>query len=291
MKGIILVGGKGTRLYPVTKTISKQFLLVYDKPVIYYPLATLMSGGIKEIMIITTEDYLPMYLKQLGDGSEFGISLEYAIQKKPKGIAESFIIAEDFIGSDNVTLLLGDNIFLGQFDFAKAVKEFDSGAVVFSFPVDNPQAFGIVDVDPSGKAISIVEKPKEPKTNLAVVGLYIYSPDVIEIAKSIEPSARGELEISDLNQVYLTKEEIKVVHLSQECKWYDCGSYQSLLEVGNYISSLSPAERVASGYLEIEALKSNFISKDEYAALLNKMPDCGYKELLHNLPTELKLIR
>ncbi len=291
MKGIILAGGKGTRLYPVTKTISKQFLLVYDKPVIYYPLATLMSGGIKEIMIITTEDYLPMYLKQLGDGSEFGISLEYAIQKKPKGIAESFIIAEDFIGSDNVTLLLGDNIFLGQFDFAKAVKEFDSGAVVFSFPVDNPQAFGIVDVDPSGKAISIVEKPKEPKTNLAVVGLYIYSPDVIEIAKSIEPSARGELEISDLNQVYLTKEEIKVVHLSQECKWYDCGSYQSLLEVGNYISSLSPAERVASGYLEIEALKSNFISKDEYAALLNKMPDCGYKELLHNLPTELKLIR
>ncbi len=280
MKGIILAGGSGSRLYPVTKTISKQFLLVYDKPVIYHPLTTLMDGGIKHILIITTEQYLPMYEKQLGNGSQFGIKISYKIQAEPKGIADAFIIGEEFIANDNVTLLLGDNIFLGQFSFSEAVKSFEKGAVVFSYPVENPEAFGIVEVDENGKVLSLIEKPKEPKSNLAVVGIYIYSSQVVEIAKSLEPSPRGELEITDINKMYLAKENLRVVHIKKENRWFDCGSYDSLLEVGNCVSKMDTGTKLSLGYPEYTAFENNFITKEQYLKLIDKMPECGYKKTL-----------
>lgn len=237
MKGIILAGGSGTRLYPLTQVISKQLLPVYDKPMIYYPLGVLMLANIRDILIITTPHDAPLFQRQLGDGSQFGVNLTYAEQPSPDGLAQAFIIGKEFIGDDNVCLILGDNIFWSQ-DLSESLKsaaDIKKGAHVFAYHVDDPERYGVVDFDESFKALSIEEKPKKPKSNYAVTGLYFYSNDVIKVAETIKPSDRGELEITTVNQVYLERGELQVTLMGQGSVWLDAGTHQSLLEAGQFI--------------------------------------------------------
>jgi len=237
MKGIILAGGSGTRLYPLTQVISKQLLPVYDKPMIYYPLGVLMLANIRDILIITTPHDAPLFQRQLGDGSQFGVNLTYAEQPSPDGLAQAFIIGKEFIGDDNVCLILGDNIFWSQ-DLSESLKsaaDIKKGAHVFAYHVDDPERYGVVDFDENFKALSIEEKPKKPKSNYAVTGLYFYSNDVIKVAETIKPSDRGELEITTVNQVYLERGELQVTLMGQGSVWLDAGTHQSLLEAGQFI--------------------------------------------------------
>ncbi|HBK4841892.1 MULTISPECIES: glucose-1-phosphate thymidylyltransferase RfbA [Enterobacter cloacae complex] len=264
MKGIILAGGSGTRLYPITKGVSKQLLPVYDKPMIYYPLSVLMLAGIKDIMIITTPEDNESFKRLLGDGSDFGVNLSYAVQPKPEGLAQAFIIAEDFIGDDSVCLVLGDNIFFGQ-SFSKKLREAaenKDGATVFGYQVMNPKSFGVVEFDSNNNVISIEEKPKVPKSNWAVTGLYFYDNEVISIAKGITPSERGELEITSINQKYLKQGKLKVELLGRGFAWLDTGTHESLIEAGNFVETVQKRQGMMIACLEEIGWRNGWISTE-----------------------------
>lgn len=283
MKGIILAGGSGTRLYPLTNIISKQLLPVYDKPMINYPLSTLMLFGIREILIISTPQDTPNIEKFFGDGSKYGLKLSYKVQNEPKGIAEAFILGADFIGNDEVCLILGDNIFYMGDQIKKineAVKE-DGNATVFGFHVADPQRFGVVEFDKEGKVLSIEEKPKEPKSNYAVVGLYFYPPDVVEKARNLKPSKRGELEITDLNNLYLNEGRLNVVTLKRGNAWLDAGTPQSLLDAANFIEMIERRQDLKIACIEEIAYKRGFISKEQMMSLIGAIKDgVDYKNYL-----------
>ena len=266
MKGIILAGGKGTRLYPVTQTVCKQLLPVYDKPMIYYPLSVLMLAGIKEILIISTPEATPMFQSLLKDGSQLGISISYKVQPSPDGLAQAFILGEQFIGDDNVALVLGDNIFYGQ-GFSGMLKnavERSEGATVFGYKVKDPHRFGVVEFDKSGKVLSLEEKPKNPKSDYAVTGLYFYDNKVVEYAKSLKPSVRGEIEITDLNNVYLENGDLNVELLGRGFAWLDTGTHESLLQASHYIETIEKNQGVKVACLEEIAYLKKFISEAEF---------------------------
>ena len=268
MKGIVLAGGSGTRLYPLTKVTSKQLLPIYDKPMIYYPLSVLMNAGIREILIISTPDDTPRFQALLGDGHQFGIELSYAIQPSPDGLAQAFIIGADFIGDDRVAMVLGDNIFHGQGlkKRLRAAAAKETGATVFGYYVDDPERFGIVEFDAEGKAISIEEKPAKPKSNYCVTGLYFYDNRVVEYAKNLKPSARGELEITDLNRIYLENGELDVTLLGQGFTWLDTGTHESLVEASNFVKTIETHQHRKIACLEEIAYLNGWISKDEIMA-------------------------
>ena len=279
-KGIILAGGKATRLYPITKAVSKQLLPVYNKPMIYYPLSVLMLAGIREILIISNNETLPLIEKLLGNGSKLGIKIEYALQEDPKGLAEAFIIGETFIGRDNVALVLGDNIFYGH-GFSKILTEAalrGEGATIFGYYVKNPQRYGIVELDKDNNPVSIAEKPEKSKSNWAVTGLYFYDNEVIKIAKSIKPSKRGELEITDINEIYLKKGVLKVELLGRGYSWLDAGTYESLLDASMFIKTLEERQGVMIGCLEEIAYRNGYITKENLIKLAEGLPDdyAGY---------------
>ncbi|WP_339736745.1 glucose-1-phosphate thymidylyltransferase RfbA [uncultured Sunxiuqinia sp.] len=285
MKGIILAGGSGTRLYPITKSISKQIIPVYDKPMIYYPLSVLMLAGIREILIISTPKDISLYEDLLGDGSQFGIQLEYAIQPSPDGLAQAFLIGEEFIGDDQVCLILGDNIFYG-YNFSQILKDagsLDDGALVFGYYVNDPDRYGVVDFDDDGKVLSIEEKPNEPKSNYAVTGLYFYSNDVVAKAKSLKPSARGELEITDLNRLYLEEQRLKVQLLGRGFAWLDTGTHDSLLQASNFIATIEQRQGLKVSCLEEIAFKKGYISKEQLLELAEPLMKNQYGQYLFNL--------
>lgn len=285
MKGIILAGGSGTRLHPITRGVSKQLLPVYDKPMIYYPLSVLMLAGIQEILIITTPDDVISFRRLLGDGKNFGIQLSYAIQQSPDGIAQAFIIGEDFIGNDNVCLVLGDNLFYGQ-GFRPLLAQSaaqKSGATIFGYRVKDPCRFGVVEFDSKGKAISIEEKPKNPKSHLAVTGLYFYDNDVIEIAKSIEPSKRGELEITAVNEVYLSRGDLRVIRLERGFAWLDTGTYQSLLNASQFVETIESRQGYKIACLEEIAFNQDWLSAKQVKTIANSLSNNSYGDYLHSL--------
>jgi len=273
-KGIILAGGKATRLYPITKAVSKQLLPVYNKPMVYYPLSVLMLAGIKDILIISNEETLPALRKLFGDGNRLGLNLEYSLQEKPRGLAESFILGEKFIGKDNAVLILGDNIFYGHglSGMLKRAASKENGATVFGYYVKDPQRYGIVEMDGNGKAVSIEEKPQNPKSNWAVTGLYFYDNEVIEIAKNVKPSKRGELEITDINDVYLKKGKLNVELLGRGYTWLDAGTYESLLDSSMFIKTLEERQGVMIGCLEEIAYRNGYISKAGLLELAKDLP-------------------
>lgn len=287
MKGIVLAGGSGTRLYPLTKVISKQLLPVYNKPMIYYPLATLMSFGIKDFLIISTPQDTPNIEKLLQDGKDLGINIQYAVQKEPKGIAQAFTIGADFVGKDDVALILGDNIFYmdEQLPTFKAEVERNKGknATIFAYHVSDPERFGVVEFDKNNKAISIEEKPKVPKSNYASVGLYFYPSDVVQKAKSLQPSARGEYEITDLNNLYLRENRMNVVPMGRGIAWLDAGTFDSLLEAGSFVQILEQRQGLQMACLEEIALKNRFIEEDQMKHLICKQKSNAYRTYLQNI--------
>jgi glucose-1-phosphate thymidylyltransferase len=265
MKGIILAGGSGTRLYPITKSISKQILPIYDKPMIYYPLSVLMLAGITEILIISTERDMPFYKELLGDGKQLGLQFQYEIQKEPRGLAEAFIIGERFIGDKSVCLVLGDNIFYGTglIDVLKKARDKKSGATIFGYYVNNPEEFGVVEFDQNRQVVSIEEKPQNPKSNYAVPGLYFYDNKVIEIAKSVVPSKRGELEITAVNNVYLKNKELNVNIFGRGTAWLDTGTYKGLLDASNFVEAIQSRQGLYVACIEEIAFRMNYISKEQ----------------------------
>lgn len=279
MKGIILSGGTGSRLYPLTTTVNKQLLPVYDKPMIYYPLSTLVSCGIKELCIISTPEYLPLYEKLFGDGKHLGLDIVYKVQYKPKGIAESFVIAEDFIGNDSVALILGDNVFHGMARMKPSLE----GAIIFAYQVNNPSDYGVVEFDDDNKVISIEEKPKSPKSNFAVPGLYFYDNTVVQYVKNLKPSARGELEITDLNRIYLDNKSLSVIQFPRGTVWLDAGTPESLYQSGAYIQTIQERQGVKIGCIEEECYRKKFINKQQLSNIVDKMPKSEYKTYLSKL--------
>jgi len=290
MKGLILAGGAGSRLYPLTLVASKQLQPVYDKPMIYHPLTTLIEGGVREICLISTPHDLPRFKQLLGDGSRMGISIEYREQAKPEGIAQAFLIAESFIGNDAVALILGDNIFYGNNGFGEAFAEFTSGATIFGYHVHDPERYGVVEFDADGKAISIEEKPKEPKSNYAVPGLYIYDNDVLEITKNTKPSARGELEITAVNVEYLMRGTLHVEKLSRGFAWLDAGTSTSLHEASAYVQTIESRTGIKIGCPEEAAFRNGFLSISQLAAISAAMPNCEYRAYLENVVQESRRI-
>ncbi len=287
MKGIILAGGSGTRLYPITKGVSKQLLPVYDKPMIYYPLSVLMLAGVQEILIISTTEDLPNYEKLLGDGNEIGINLSYKAQPRPDGLAQAFILGEEFIGNDDVCLVLGDNIFYGS-GFSGMLKNANKNiskgkSTVFGYYVKDPNRFGIAEIDNKGNVISIEEKPKYPKSNYAVVGLYFYTNDVTQIAKNIKPSQRGELEITSVNQIYLTQKKLKLELLGRGFTWLDTGTHDSLLEAGNFIESIESRKGLKVACLEEIAYRMKYIDANQVRKLASSFKKNEYGQYLLNL--------
>ena len=281
-KGIVLAGGSGTRLYPITKGVSKQLLPVYDKPMIYYPISVLMLAGIKEILVISTPEDMSSYKRLLGDGCDFGIEIEYAIQPSPDGLAQAFLIAEDFIGDSNVALVLGDNIFYGQ-NFTTHLKTATSkykGATIFGYHVQDPERFGVVDFDTNGKVTSIEEKPRNPKSNFAVTGLYFYDNDVIEIPKSIKPSERGELEITDINNTYQNRGDLTVELLGRGFAWLDTGTHDSLIEAGQFVQTVENRQGLKVSCLEEIAFHKGWISKDKLLKQAEALKKTSYGDYL-----------
>lgn len=288
MKGIILAGGSGTRLYPVTKCVSKQLLPVYDKPMIYYPLSVLMLAGIKDILIISTPEDTPRFEQLLGNGNDIGINLSYAVQPSPDGLAQAFIIGEKFIGDDNVALILGDNIFYGQgfSGMLKEVAQRKTGATVFGYRVKDPNRFGIVEFDECGKVVSLEEKPQNPKSNFAVTGLYFYDNKVVEFAKNLKPSPRGELEITDLNNKYLEINELNVELFGRGFAWLDTGTHESLLKASHYIETIETNQDLKVACIEEIAYKQGFISKDQLLDIAETMKKNEYGQYLFKVSTE-----
>src|SRR5450432_1172258 len=272
MKGIILAGGAGSRLYPLTLVASKQLQPVYDKPMVYYPLTTLIEGGIRELCLISTPHDLPRFKQLLGDGSRFGVAIEYREQPKPAGIAQAFLIAESFIGRDNVTLILGDNIFYGDDSFHRAFADFKTGATIFGYHVHDPERYGVVEFDSGGKAVSIEEKPKSPKSNYAVPGLYIFDNQVVDVAKNLKPSARGELEITAVNVEYLRRGTLRVQQLARGFAWLDAGTSSSLHEASAYVQTIEKRAGIKIGCPEEAAFRAGFLSLAQLEALTTKMP-------------------
>ena len=288
MRGIILAGGSGTRLYPVTKAISKQMLPIYDKPMIYYPMSVLMLAGIKDILIISTPRDIVGFEELFKDGSDLGLNIQYAVQEKPNGLAEAFIIGEEFIGKDNVCMILGDNIFYGQ-NFSKNLKEaaaLKSGACVFGYYVQNPKAFGVVEFNKDGKVISIEEKPEEPKSKYAVPGLYFYDNTVVEKAKAVKPSARGEIEISDLNQKYLEEGTLKVNLFGRGMAWLDTGTHASMLQASNFVEAVQNTQGTYIACLEEIAYRQGWITKEKVEELAKPLMKTGYGKYLMEIISE-----
>ncbi len=288
MKAIILAGGAGSRLYPLTLVASKQLQAVYDKPMIYYPLTVLIASGIREFCLISTPEDLPRYEHLLKDGSQWGITIEYRAQAKPEGIAQAFLIAESFIGTDNVTLMLGDNIFFGGDAFPRAMQEFTSGATIFAYHVRDPERYGVVEFDASGQALSIEEKPKNPRSNYAVPGIYIYDNRVVEMAKNLKPSARGELEITDINRLYLAQGDLKVARLTRGFAWLDAGTSTALQEASAYIATVEHRQGLKIGCPEEAALTRGFLSLEAFEALVSRLPNCEYRAYLESVAAEAK---
>jgi len=292
VKGIILAGGKGTRLYPVTQAVTKQLLPVYDKPMIYYPLSILMLAGIREILIISTPEEVPRFEQLFSDGSHLGLKIEYAAQPAPRGIADAFIVGEKFIGRDCVSLILGDNIFFGHgltelLRRAANKAQSESGAVVFGYYVDEPQRYGVIEFDKEGKALSIEEKPKRPKSSYAVTGLYFYDDTVVEIAKRLEPSERGELEITDVNREYLKQGKLSVELLGRGYAWLDTGTHESLLESGEFIATLEKRQSLKVGCIEEISYRLGYIDRAQLMKLAEGYENSGYGDYLRKLPEDL----
>ena len=279
-KGIILAGGSGSRLYPVTQVACKQLLPLYDKPMIYYPLSTLMLFGITEILLISTPKDTPQFEALLGDGHKLGLNITYAVQDKPAGIAQAFILGADFIGRDNVVLILGDNIFYGVYDFIRHARSFREGATVFGYYVSDPQRYGVVDFDENGKVVSIEEKPKQPKSNYAVTGLYIYDNNVVEIARGLKPSGRGELEITDVNNSYLKRGRLRVEKLGRGIAWLDTGTHESMLDAANFIATIEKRQGLKIACLEEIAYRMRFINRRQMQNILDSMAPNDYKKYL-----------
>ena len=286
MKGIILAGGAGTRMYPTSRVYSKQLTLIYDKPLIYYPLSVLMLGGIRDVLIISNEETIPLYQKLFNDGSHIGISISYEVQDAPKGIAEAFIIGEKFIGSDDVILILGDNIFYGKLNFLYSAIRLNKGATIFGYKVNDPERYGIVEFDNSGKVISLEEKPKNPKSNYAIPGLYIYNNEVIEISKNLKPSARGELEITDVNNEYLKRGKLSAQTVGRGVAWLDTGTPASLLQASNFIGVIDDRQGLKVACLEEIAYYKNYIKKPQLEENISNMPNSLYREYLEKLLKE-----
>lgn len=279
-KAILLAGGAGSRLFPITKIVCKQLLPVYDKPMICYPLATLMLGGLRDILIISTPKDLPVMRDFLGHGDQLGLHLEYAEQPKPEGIAQAFLIGAKFIGSSGASLILGDNIFYGKLDFYREALAIERGACIFGYQVRDPQRYGVVEFGPEGRAISLEEKPKQPKSHFAVPGLYVYDGQVVDLCRSLRPSARGELEITDLNLLYLKQQALHVKLLSRGMAWLDTGSQTSLLEAGNYIATIEHRQGLKVACLEEVALRMGFITQEDLTKIIDQLPKGEYRDYL-----------
>jgi glucose-1-phosphate thymidylyltransferase len=278
VKGIILAGGAGTRLYPLTQVASKQLQPVYDKPMIYYPLATLMLAGIREILIISTPEDLPRFEALLGDGHRWGIRLEYVMQPQPEGIAQAFVLGASFIGSDSVALILGDNLFYGRMRLDEIVAEFRTGAAIFAYPVQNPRRYGVVELDAAGVVVDLVEKPTHPKSNLAIPGLYLYDSDVVTLVRGLRPSPRGELEITDLNAAYLAKGLLRAHRLGRGIAWLDTGTHESLLEAGSFIAAVEHRQGLKIACIEEIAYRRGYIDRDGLRAVTDAMPASPYRD-------------
>jgi len=278
LKGIILAGGAGSRLDPITRVASKQLQPVYDKPMIFYPLATLMESGIREILLISTPHDIPRFESLLGDGKSWGLDLSYAIQPEPKGIAEAFLVGEDFIDGEPVALILGDNIFYGDLGLKRLVGNFEQGAVIFGYPVNDPERYGVVEIDPEGVVVSLEEKPAAPKSSLAIPGFYIYDDRVVEIAKDLPPSARGELEITDVNRHYLNSGTLRAISLGRGIAWLDSGTHDSLLEAANFIATIEHRQGLKIACLEEIALDQGYVNASALERTLAGMPSSSYRD-------------
>lgn len=286
-KGIILAGGSGTRLYPMTSVFSKQLQPVYDKPMIYYPLATLMLAGIREILIISTPRDTPIIEKLLGDGSQWGVSLHYIVQPEPKGIAEAFTYGKEFIGTDQVCLILGDNLFYGRLEFLRNAIMNNTGATVFGYQVTDPERYGVVEFGSNGSVLSIEEKPKQPKSNYAIPGIYVFANDVVDVVTTLQPSARGELEITDLQKLYLTQNRLRVELMGRGIAWLDTGTPESLLEASSFIHAIEKRQGTKIACLEEIALLREFISYAEYSTHVEQLPNSSYKEYCRRVGKEI----